>query len=569
MTGIRITKVTFEHASDRGAVPTATPRISWRFDGQARDWLQTSYDVRIQRTDGVEDYHVDSSKSNLVPWPSTPLASREKAIVSVKANGTIDTEWYTTSLETTLLRRDDWTGQMISNGSSDLPFRLSREFKVDKLDHPIRLYATAFGLYDIEINGKTVGTQVLKPGWTSYDYRLYFQSYDVSDLIRVGVNTITGHIAEGWYSGRLGFLGGKRNLYGDCNGLMAQVMMGERTLVQTDDEWKWARSHLQSSEIYDGEVCDMRLLDTQSQWQPVKILDSPTSELIPDMSPVRRMEEVCAEELLVTPSGKRIVAFGQNLVGWVRINRTGDHSSGDKIILTHAEVLENGELGTRPLRVAKCQDTIILGHNPLTNWEPTFTFHGFRYVQVEGWSGEMSLSDLTAVVVHTDMERTGWFESSHPMINRLHENVLWGMKGNFVGLPTDCPQRDERLGWTGDLQVFTKTASFLYDTTSMLSGWLQDLAVEQADNQGVPPLVVPDILKKIYPGKPQPNAVWGDVAVLSPIDLYEASGDSTLVLRQYDSMFSWLKAIPRDEDGLSSASPDAMQLGDWLDPAAP
>ncbi|WWC63135.1 uncharacterized protein I303_105735 [Kwoniella dejecticola CBS 10117] len=583
---ITICALKFDISGD-GLVNNASPSLSWKFQGDVLDWYQISCDIRIDRETGEENYHFDTSKSLFIPWPSTPLHSREIAKISIRSNGRggEDTPWFGATVEAGLLERSDWIAEMITSPfppHTDLetpsrPFLLHKEFHLSEVDlaKPARLYATAFGIYEITINGVNVGTQVLKPGWTSYDHRIYYQICDVSTLLRSGPNVIEGYVAEGWFSGRLGFLGGKRNLYGDKNGLLAQIVIDDEVIVKTDSTWTASQGPILSSGIYDGELFDVTMAGVRAGKLPVDILPSPGGELILDMAPIRRMEEIVATELIVTPSGKKIVDFGQNLVGWIRMNRPpSDGTSGDRLVFSHAEVLENGELGVRPLRVAKCQDTIILGtdNSILEGWEPKFTFHGFRYLQVDGYDDGLGITDFTAIVVHTDMERTGWFTSSHPMINRLHENVVWGMKGNFVGVPTDCPQRDERLGWTGDQQVFSKTANFLYDTTSMLSGWLQDLAIEQAEQKDVPPLVVPDILAKIYPQQAGMTlAIWGDAAVLVPLSLYEASGKSSLLVEQYESMFAWLsKGIPRNEDGLwGKKSPDDTQLGDWLDPAAP
>ncbi|OXG74530.1 alpha-L-rhamnosidase [Cryptococcus neoformans A2-102-5] len=584
---ISISQISFEHSGTRAIVNTDKPRLSWRFEGNARDWYQSSYNIRIERANGnVEEYHVESAKSNLVPWPSAPLSSCESVRVSVKANGVDgqDTEWAHARVEAALLEQSAWSAQMITAlsptesplDSPQRPFYVYQDFEIKYLGETARLYATAFGMYDIKINGVPVGDQVLKPGWTSYDHRLYYQVSDVSSMLKVGTNKIVAVVGEGWYSGRIGFAGGTRRLYGDKNGLMVELRVGKETMVKTDQTWKWGNGPILASELYDGEVYDGRLdIDYEGQGA-VQILDRPKAFLILDMAPIKRIEERQVEQILTTPSGKRILDFGQNLVGWVRINRgpTGK-SPGDRILLTHAEVLEDGELSTRPLRIAKCQDIVICGPDPkaLDSWEPTFTYHGFRYVQVDGWAdnGNIDKTDFTAIVIHSDMERTGWFKSSHPMINQLHGNVLWSMRGNFVGLPTDCPQRDERLGWTGDLQVFCKTANFLFDTTSLLSGWLQDLASEQAKNDNIPPLVVPDNFRKQFNAEPDPAAVWGDVSVLSPLDVFESSGDPEVLSRQYSSMYSWLKrGIPRDEDGLwGQRTPLDSQFGDWLDPYAP
>lgn len=354
-----------------------------------------------------------------------------------------------------------------------------------------------------------------------------------------------------------------------------------KTVVQTraDEGWEWAHGPIISSEIYDGEVYDARQIlpdwtepgSTSGTWsKTVRDVGFPRGKLIAaECPPVRVTQSIRPKEIITTPSGKTILDFGQNLVGWLKVeNHPSGLNEGDSIRFLHAEVLEDGELGTRPLRNAKAQVKITVGREGgLAGYEPSFTFHGFRYAQIEGWEG-VSLDDLTAQVVHTDMERTGWFECDHSLINKLWENVNWGLRGNFVSVPTDCPQRDERLGWTGDLQVFAETASFLYDTSSTLGGWLQDLAAEQIEDwEGVVPLVVPNTLGTLF-GPPPPSAIWGDVAVLTPKDLYVASGDMDLVAKQYESMKTWMdKGIKRSAKGLWDSK--GPQFGDWLDPKAP
>ncbi|WP_244632136.1 family 78 glycoside hydrolase catalytic domain [Microbacterium sp. Se63.02b] len=259
-----------------------------------------------------------------------------------------------------------------------------------------------------------------------------------------------------------------------------------------------------------------------------------------------------------------LLDFGQNLVGRLRVRVLG--AAGHTIELRHAEVLEDGELGIRPLRLAAAHDTITLDGGPARIWEPKFTFHGFRYATVTGLD-EIEEGDVVARVIHSDMRRTGWLETSNPDLNRLHENVRWGMRGNFLSIPTDCPQRDERLGWTGDVQVFAPTASFLYDSAGFLENWLTDVALEQLPD-GTIPWFVP-----VIPGGPTWNpirtgAVWGDVSVLTPWTLHERFGDLDVLRRQYDSGRAWVERMIA-QSGPSRLWRDGHQLGDWLDPAAP
>lgn len=573
---INISRVSAEHSYHGTCVAISTPRLSWRFAGPCRDWTQRAYNARLFRQDGsIEDRSVTSPASVLVPWPfSRPLGSREKVHVSIQSlgdDGSV-TEWSGTDVEAGILDRDEWRDvRMISCSmpndieSPQRPFLVRTTFDIGStaMGRHARVYVTAYGVYELEINGRRVGDQVLAPGWTVYEHRLAYQTYDIGHLLKSGNNTIRAWVGPGWYNGRLGFLGGKRNVYGTRNGLLAKVIVDGETVLNTDGRWEWAHGAIISSELYDGETCDMRLGEA-ADWHPVDVLPSPRAELFPERSPVKRMETVRAKRITRSPTGKTLIDFGQNLVGWLRLEGHPPGQPGHVVTFSHAEVLENDELGTRPLRIAKCRDEITLGSSSLVGWEPKFTYHGFRYVQVDGW--EPKLEDLVAVVIHTDMERLGHFESSHEQINQLHRNVVWGLRGNFVSIPTDCPQRDERLGWTGDLAIFARTAGFLYDTTDMLGSWLEDVAAEQlCDNDGVPSLVTPNCLRDEHP--PIPTAIWGDVTILAPSDLHRDSGDVAVLERQYASMSTWIdRGIARGENGLWKE--DAFQFGDWLAPEA-
>jgi alpha-L-rhamnosidase len=587
--------VTFEHhrghsGSERLGIGEKAPRISWRFSGETKDWIQSSYEIEIWRGDQRELFRVDSSESVLVPWPTTPLKAREDVFVRVRSHGSIGsggTPWsYPYPLQAGLLDREDWTATLIAANristthNSLRPTRFRKSFSMDgRRGSNARLYITSYGVFEAYINGRRVGNQVLSPGWTAYKYHLNYETFDVTDFLNEGENTIAVEVAEGWYSGRLGFNGGKQCIYSDRLALLAQLEItypdDEELRIVSDETWKTFPSPIVSAELYDGEAYDASLeiegwsspSYQDGHWSPVEPIDFPTAQLqSPEGPPIRKTEIIKAQKVFKTPTGKTVVDFGQNLVGWLRVRVSGP--KGHTITFTHTEVLEHGEAATRPLRQCKATDSLTLAGNPIT-WEPKFTFHGFRYVQMDNWpsnNGEPLLADLEAIVVHTDMEQTGWFECSEPMVNKLHENIRWGMRGNFVSIPTDCPQRDERLGWTGDIQIFTPTANFLYDTSGMLSGWLKDLAAEQINGlNGVVPVVVPNILPKEFT---MPQAAWSDAAIIVPWYLFKSFGDRNILLNQHESMKVWLeKGVTRQANGLWD--PNGHQLGDWLDPAAP
>ncbi|GGS33033.1 family 78 glycoside hydrolase catalytic domain [Streptomyces griseoviridis] len=461
---------------------------------------------------------------------------------------------------------------------------LRAEFTARAPVRSARLLVTALGVYELALNGAVVGDHVLAPGWTSYRHRHRYQTFDVTGLVREGRNAWGAHLADGWYRGLLGFNGGTRDIYGDRTGLLAELRVeyadGSADTVSTGDDWRWSPGPVLAAGLYEGEEYDARRERPRfsepgfddSAWRPVEVLEFDTAVLFPaDSPPVRRVETVPPVAVTTSPTGRTILDFGQNLVGRLRIRVRGE--AGRTVTLRHAEVLEDGDLCTRPLRHAHATDRYTLRGDPAgEEWEPRFTFHGFRYADVDGWPGELRPADVTAVVLHSDLRRTGWFACSDPSLNRLHENVVRGMRGNFVDVPTDCPQRDERLGWTGDVQVFAPTAAFLYDVQGFLRSWLRDLAADQrADERGVPPVFSPDIPVvtpvPIPPGNP-PMAGWCDAAVIVPWVLYERYGDTGVLREQYPSMRAWVDAVDRIA-GPGRVWGEGFQFGDWLDPAAP
>jgi alpha-L-rhamnosidase len=581
-----------EHHREPLGIGEAAPRLSWK-NTASDDWTQSRYRVEITRGGSTRVFPVDSSEQVLVPWPDTPLSSRESAIVRVEVSDETgrSSDWSEpTTLEVGLLEARDWIARPaggawpeVAESDDRRPARIRRDFQVDGAVVAARLYVTAHGLYEVEINGRRVGDDALSPGWTVYGERLRYYSYDVTDHVRSGENAIGSWLGDGWYRGRMGWRGGFRNLYGTDLSLIAQLEIhfedGRIQTIATDESWRARVGPILSSGNYDGEDFDAR--EEQPGWSspgfdavgwtPVAIAErDPATLVAPEGPPVRCVEERRPVEVLTTPSGMTVLDFGQNLAGRVRIRVTG--AAGDTVVIRTAEVLQHGEIYTRPLRDALSTDRYTLDGDPAgEEWEPRFTFHGFRYAEVSGWPGDIRAAadrgDLVARIYHTDLERTGWFETSDPLLNQLHANVVWGMRGNFIDIPTDCPQRDERVGWTGDLQVFAPTASFLYDVSGMLSSWLKDVAAEQLPD-GTIPWYVPVIPAHEVWTPIRPGAAWGDVATFTPWLLYERYGDTEILADQFESARRWVDLI------VSLAGPDRLwnegfQLGDWLDPDAP
>jgi alpha-L-rhamnosidase len=585
---VQVEEVRIEHHRGALGIGESQPRLSWLLNAPD-GWSQHAYEIEVADPDTGQAWssgQITDADSNLRCWPADPLRSRDRRSVRVRVWGP-GTEppspWSApVTAEAGLLQAADWTARWISPPSAapaaaaSPAFLLRREFAVGKPVRRARAYATAHGVYDLELNGQRVGSQVLAPGWTSYHHRLRYQTYDVTGQLRDGANVIGAYLADGWFRGRIGFQGGVRNLYGDRTALLLQLEVeyedGTAETIVTGAGWRTAPSPITSTDLYDGETYDALLERpgwcepgyVAADWRPAEILAGEPANLVaPTGPPIRATQTLKPVSIRIKPSGRMLLDFGQNISGRLRMRVNGQ--AGDRVTLRHAEVLEDGELGTRPLRTARATDTYVLRGDDAERWEPRFTMHGFRYAEVSGWPGKIGQADIAAVVYHSDLERTGWFDSSDGLLNQLHENVVWSMRGNFADIPTDCPQRDERLGWTGDLTVFAPTAAFLFDCTGMLASWLADLAAEQ-QRLGTVPYYVPWVPQQVFPFAPA--AVWGDATVLVPWALYQRTGDLALLHSQYPSMTSWADQVSKlaAESGLWDSG---FQFGDWLDPSAP
>lgn len=560
-------------------VPVPAPRLSWVTTSDVPGWRQLAAEVSWDDGTATTNFQVDGDASVLVEWPFAPLSPRQRGSVRVRVQG-LDgwSAWSAPQpVVASFLGDGEWRAAFI--GLPDparhaQPVLLRREFEVADGLRRATFYATARGVYQAQVNGREVDDQLLKPGWTPYQYRLVHETTDVTELLVPGANAVGVALTGGWYTESYGFQGLAKPFYGTQPAFAGQLLLeyadGSSEWVATGADWQacgdgpWT-----AAGIYAGESFDARRVPTGwsrpgfdgSGWAAAEVRASgpvPGPRTSPE---VRVTQQVPVAEVITSPSGKTLLDFGQNLVGRLRIRVQGP--AGTTVTLRHAEVLEDGELGVRPLRVAKATDTYTLAGFGVEEWAPSFTFHGFRYAEVTGWPGEFDPAAVTAEVVHSDMVRTGWFECSDPMVSRLHENVVWGMRGNFLYLPTDCPQRDERLGWTGDIQVFCPTASYLYDCDGLLASWLVDVALEQQATGGVP-FIVPDVLDSAK----VPAAAWGDVAVVLPWVLYQRFGDLGVLEVQYPSMKGWVDQVLALA-GERHLWEGGFQFGDWVDPDAP
>jgi alpha-L-rhamnosidase len=392
-------------------------------------------------------------------------------------------------------------------------------------------------------------------------------------MVKSGANCLAAMLGDGWYRGRLAW-NERRNTYGKKLALLAQLAItytdGTTETVGSDEQWKASTGAVLESDIYNGETYDARLEKMgwsqagfdDRDWKGVSVIQAVKPKVVaPAGPPVKAIEEIRPVEVIKTPGGETVLDMGQNMVGWVRFRLTAP--AGTEIKLRHAEVLDkNGDLYTENLRSAKETIRYVAKGQGVEVYEPHFTFQGFRYVAVSNWPGEVKAENFAGVVVHSAMDRTGTFESSSELLNRLEHNIIWGQKGNFVDVPTDCPQRDERLGWTGDAQVFAATASFNHDTAAFYTKWLKDVALDQEDD-GAVPFVIPNALSHETRKGEAASAGWADVATVLPWTLYQAFGDRRILDEQYPSLKAWVEYMRR-QAGEKYIWSNGFSFGDWL-----
>ena len=585
---LSVKDLTIDHKKDPVGIEVLQPRFSWKIEGPVRNIMQTAYSIRVATDEKFssakiiwQSGKVQSDQSILVPYNGPELKSGQRYYWQVKItdNKKNESKWSEPAFwEMGLLSATEWKAEWVELGSDTLRYSPSphfrKEFSINKPVLKARVYVTSHGYYELHLNGKKVGDQVLTPGWTDYAKRLQYQVYDVTSQIINGNNAIGAVLGDGWYRGTLAW-GNNWAIYGKRLGLLLQLRItyadGTESLVVTDETWKgFNDGAIRMNDIYNGETYDARKKVTgwdlagfgDKNWLKVSIGFFRNDNLIAsEGSPVRKIQEIKPVKIIKTPKGSLVVDMGQNMVGWVRLKVKGE--KGTVVKLRHAEVLDKfGEFYTENLRVAKCQLTYTLAGTGDEIYEPRFTFMGFRYVEITGFPGELTLDNITGVVVHSDMKPTGSFECSNTMINQLQHNIQWGQKGNFVDVPTDCPQRDERLGWTGDAQAFCRTAAFNLDVSSFFTKWLKDVATDQKPGGEVPD-VIPDILNKQDALTAEPSAGWGDVSVIAPWTMYLVYGDKRILENQYPSMKAWVEYI-RKKASDSFIWKGGSKYGDWL-----
>lgn len=578
---LSIKELTTDYKKNPIGIGNAKPCFSWKLFTANRGVLQTAYELRVGTNlddirHGKKLYwtsgKIDSEQSIHISYKGPALESRQRYYWQVRVwdNQGNHSAWSDVQFWEMGLKKDDWTAKWIeaatiTNGKVGPVPLFVKPFTIQGKVRSARLYITAHGIYEAKLNGKRVGQQLFAPGWTSYHKRLQYQTYDVTDLLQPGDNMALVTIGDGWYRGFLEW-NGKRNWYGKEVGLLYQLEItltdGTKQVMNSDGSWKSSfDGAIRNADLYHGETFDARLdqlvtAGTTSRWKGVRISSEPLDNLVPQEGPtVIKHEQFKPIKVIQTPKGETVLDFGQNLVGWIQIKIKGN--AGDTLRISHAEVLDKaGNFYTANLRSAKQEDQYILnGKEQLL--EPHFTFHGFRYARIQGLKTTLQSDNFTAVAIYSDMQPTGSFTSSNALINQLQHNIQWGQKGNFVDVPTDCPQRDERLGWTGDAQVFFNTAAYNMNVASFFSKWLLDVKADQYSNGRVP-AVIPMTHERGTDG----SAGWADVVTIIPWNFYKVYGDTQLLERQYSSMKAWV-------DYISSVSKNDLwntgaHYGDWL-----
>jgi len=595
--GVEVTDLRCEYRVNPLGIDVMKPRLSWIMKSNQRGQMQSAYQVlvadseeKLRRNQGGlwNSGKVESGQNHQVVYDGEDLKSRMRCYWKVRVwdKGGKISAWSKPAMWTVgLLEPEDWQAKWIGydeevhdsgkNEKSDPnalvlppPPYLRRGFMVSRPVKRAVVYASALGLYELYINGKRVGKDYFTPGWTDYPTRIYYQTYEVTDLIKKGNNAIGAILADGWYAGYLGF-GKKREHYGSTPRLFVQLEIeyenGQIRKVVTDGTWKAKYGPLLESDFLMGETYDSRKempgWDTanfdDSSWAVVAVTEESEEIGVVQAYPsetVQKIMQIKPKKVSEPKEGVYVYDMGQNFAGWVRLKAGG--RAGTKVVLRFAEMLNpDGTIYTENLRSARCTDTYILKGTGKEFWEPKFTFHGFRYVEVTGYPGKPGLDAITGVVVHSAIPVVGSFECSSPMVNQLYSNIVWSQRGNFIEIPTDCPQRDERLGWTGDAQIFIRTATYNMDVSAFFTKWLVDLEDAQS-GEGAFPDVAP---RKVAMG--DGTAAWGDAGVICPWTIYHVYGDKRVLERHYESMKKWISYLEKNSNDLLRP---AKGYGDWV-----
>lgn len=598
---IRPTELKCEYRTNPFGLDQTRPRLSWIPEGEGRWRKQTAYQILVassremldqDRGDLWDSQKVLSEETVNIPYQGNSLRSKQECFWKVRiwdedslvsrwsdpgqwSMGLLDsTDWkalwvgYDQALSDSAYPYRPWgNGVKLRKGKRYRPLPslyLRKEFSVEGDISSARVYATAQGVYVLYVNGQRVGEDHLMPGWTDYNQRIHYQTYDVASLLKEGENTIAAILGDGWFAGSHANRG--QHFYGTQLRFIAQLHLDfqdrSERVITTDDTWKATYGPIRISDLQGGETYDARLeADGWNEsgfddklWANVDHGRTVFGSLVAyPNAPIRHIDEIKPVSVDEQRSGVYVVDMGQNFSGWARITAQGQR--GDSIVMKFGEALNpDGSVHTRNLRSAHCTDTYVIKSSDMVTWEPKFTYRGYRYIEVEGYPGELTGDQITGIVLHSDLEQVGTFESSDTQINRLYNSIVWSQRSNFVDIPTDCPQRDERLGWAGDVQVFMRTACYNMDAAAFFHKWLNDLNESRFGNNPFPNMAPAG---NSFGGV---SAGWGDARVICPWHLFQVYNDTQMIVEHYDMMIGWMnhRAL-HHEQGISTLS----SFGDW------
>ncbi|MBU0483605.1 MAG: glycoside hydrolase family 78 protein [Proteobacteria bacterium] len=587
-----------EYLTDPQGIDDRIPRLSWIMESAERGMRQIAFQIlvassqdKLTRNQGDlwDSGKVMSSSSIQIEYHGHPLSSRQECFWKVRSWDQSDTvsAWSAPAVWTMgLIEKNDWQARWISYDTSaenedknlHLPpppiFR--KEFLSKSSLKKATLYASALGLFEVSVNGKPVGKDSFTPGWSNYNKRVFYLTYDLTNLVLTGQNVLTAVLANGWYAGYVGFIPPhlipmeNRGFYGDVPALLMQLELtyedGRQQIITTDASWKTATGPIRSTDIQMGEKYDARFERAgwtragfdDSAW-PLAQVVAPNKDLILQAYPANpvRTQQTLTPLAITEPRPKVYVFnFGQNFAGRVRLQVKG--ARGQVVQLRFAEMLhKNGSIMTENLRNARATDTYILkGDGETEQWEPTFTYHGFQYVELTGYEGKPDLTTVTASVMHSSAAIVSQFNTSEPLLNKLYQNILWTQRSNFFDIPTDCPQRDERLGWTGDAQIFIKSALYNMELGAFFKKWLVNLFDDQRPSGAFPDFAPLPFLQF------EPSPGWMDAGIICPYNLYRAYGDTRIIRRNYGAMKKFIDYLTTNSSGLIR-KPQGNNWGDW------
>ena len=535
------------------------PVFSWTAEGEGSEACSVSLRIRAAG-ETVFDSGGTPSADSLGWTVPLRLLPRTRYDYTLRI-GTADGQYAEASSFFETGKRDEpWTARWISPAQDRDSALLRRRFSCEKREGPARLYLCGLGVYEAYLNGEKIGGEYLAPGYHAYDFHLAVQTYDVTALLREGENSLVIALGEGWFKGRLGFEGGYTNLYGDRLYTIAELWQGDTLLTATDENWEELRSPIRFANIYDGETWDARI-------QPEIV--GPAELVAPEGCgplqdrvglPVVECDRFPVKELIRTPKGDTILDFGQNLTGWVRFSCA--LQEGASISLTAGEILQDGEFYHENYRTAVSRFTYI-SDGTAREVRPHFTFFGFRYMKVD-CDHPVRPEDFTAVHLRSAVPQIVTLHTGSAPVNRLFQNALWGMKDNFLDVPSDCPQRDERLGWTGDAQAISATACQSLYMPAFYRKYLWDMRAEQSVLGGSVPNVVPRIKQGMI-GE-HGSSPWADAAVIIPWNVWSYYGSRELLRETYPGMKAWVDCQRRREEALGGEHlvKDGFHFADWL-----